>query len=53
MTNNTSGYILADVKGTQHVVRTVGFSTTKKVARNLRTNLNTFTARKAKKIIKK
>ena len=45
MTNNTSGYRLADVKRTQRVVKTVGYSTKtpKKVACNLRTNLNKFT----------
>ena len=43
MTNNTSEYRLADVKRTQGVVRTVGYPKIKKVARNLRINLNIFT----------
>ena len=53
MTNSISGYRLADVRRTQRVFTDIGVfnNKTNKVARNLRTNLNAFTERKAKKII--
>ena len=52
MANSTSGYRLADVKRTQHVFTNSGVfnNNNKKAAHNLRTNLNTFTEEKAKKI---